>query len=72
MHAGTADHRRGLFSLARAWSYTLRETLELRRDPLRATLALVGSLILMFIMGYGITMDVKSCPLPCSTATRRR
>ncbi len=47
------------FSVARAFSYTLRETLELQRDPVRATLALLGSIILMFIMGYGINMDVE-------------
>ncbi len=47
------------FSIARAWSYTLREALELQRDPVRATLALLGSVILMFIMAYGISMDVE-------------
>ncbi len=47
------------FSLARALSYTLREGLELRRDPVRMAMALFGSLILMLIMGYGITMDVN-------------
>jgi ribosome-dependent ATPase len=36
-----------------------RETLELRRDPVRATLALAGSLLLMFVMGYGISLDVE-------------
>jgi hypothetical protein len=41
------------------FSYTLRETLELQRDPVRLTLALLGSLILMFIIGYGINMDVE-------------
>lgn len=46
-------------SLARAYSYTLRETLELRRDPVRATLALLGTAILMFIIGYGINLDVE-------------
>jgi len=51
--------RRRAFSPARAWSYTVRESLELRRDPVRATLALVGSLLLMFIMGFGINMDVR-------------
>ena len=35
------------FSLQRLWSYVWRETLELQRDPVRATLALVGSLVLM-------------------------
>ncbi|HCV12147.1 MAG TPA: multidrug ABC transporter ATP-binding protein, partial [Candidatus Accumulibacter sp.] len=44
----------------RAFSYTLRETLELRRDPVRATLALLGSAILMFIIGYGINLDVEN------------
>ncbi|KAF1708334.1 ribosome-associated ATPase/putative transporter RbbA [Pseudoxanthomonas sacheonensis] len=47
------------FDPRRAGSYALRETLELRRDPVRATLALAGSLILMFIMAYGISMDVE-------------
>jgi len=36
-----STHRSG-FSLARAYSYTLREALELARDPMRATLALLG------------------------------
>jgi ribosome-dependent ATPase len=49
----------GLFSPRRMFSYTLREALELRRDPIRATLALIGSVILMLVMGYGINMDVK-------------
>lgn len=47
------------FSLQRALSYTWRESLELRRDPVRATLALLGTVILMFIMGYGISLDVE-------------
>jgi len=50
------------FSIARAMSYTLRETLELRRDPVRATLALLGTAILMFIIGYGISLDVQDLP----------
>ncbi|PKU23028.1 ribosome-associated ATPase/putative transporter RbbA [Telmatospirillum siberiense] len=48
------------FSLRRLWSYTLRESLELRRDPIRGTLALLGTVILMFIMGYGISLDVEN------------
>ena len=48
------------FSLARAYSYTLRETLELQRDPVRATLALLGSVMLMFIIAYGISLDVEN------------
>ena len=52
-------HRSGGFSLQRMFSYLWRETLELQRDPVRATLALGGSLILMFIIGFGISMDVE-------------
>lgn len=48
------------FSAARAWSFTRREALELRRDPVRATLALLGTVILMFIIGYGISLDVEN------------
>ena len=53
-----APQRRG-FSLQRMLSYMWRESLELRRDPVRATLALAGSLLLMFVMGFGISMDVE-------------
>ena len=56
----SAEHARPSgFSLQRLWSYLWRETLELQRDPVRATLALAGSLILMFIIGFGISMDVE-------------
>jgi ribosome-dependent ATPase len=47
------------FSLARLWSYAHRESLELRRDPIRLTLAFVGTALLMIIMGYGMSMDVQ-------------
>lgn len=49
----------GAFSLRRMLAYTQREALELRRDPIRATLALLGSLILLFVIGYGINLDVE-------------
>ncbi|CAN5314232.1 ribosome-associated ATPase/putative transporter RbbA [soil metagenome] len=55
-----ATRRRSPFSLGRAWSYTLRESLELQRDPVRAALALLGTALLMFIIGYGINMDVEN------------
>ncbi|VTM50152.1 multidrug ABC transporter permease [Klebsiella pneumoniae] len=50
---------RQAFSLRRLFSYSRREALELRSDPVRSTLALLGTVILMFIMGYGISMDVE-------------
>ncbi|NDY71519.1 ABC transporter ATP-binding protein/permease [Desulfobacter hydrogenophilus] len=48
------------FSPLRLFGYAHRETLEIRRDPIRLTFALLGMVILMFIMGYGITMDVEN------------
>ncbi|AEB86723.1 ribosome-associated ATPase/putative transporter RbbA [Alicycliphilus denitrificans] len=48
------------FSLQRLFSYLWREALELQRDPVRAAMALLGSLVLMFVIGYGITMDVEN------------
>lgn len=47
------------FNVRRLFSYSIRESMELRRDPVRLTLALVGTFILMFIIGYGINMDVE-------------
>jgi ribosome-dependent ATPase len=51
--------KRRFFSPQRLLSYLWRESLELRRDPVRAALALIGSAMLMFVMGYGISMDVN-------------
>ncbi|MER2507896.1 MAG: ABC transporter permease, partial [Amaricoccus sp.] len=55
--AGQARHR--AFDPRRMLAYTIREALELRRDTIRATLAVLGSLILMFVIGYGINTDVR-------------
>ncbi|EHK2898841.1 ribosome-associated ATPase/putative transporter RbbA [Escherichia coli] len=59
VHDITHAPRQG-FSLRRLFSYSRREALELRRDPVRSTLALMGTVILMLIMGYGISMDVEN------------
>lgn len=48
------------FSMQRLLSYSHRESLELRRDPVRLLMALVGSMLLMMVMGYGINMDVEN------------
>ena len=49
-----------VFSLQRMFSYLWREALELQRDPVRAAMALLGSLVLMFVIGYGTTLDVEN------------
>ena len=47
------------FSLGRLFGYAYRETLELRRDTIRLAFALVGSVLLMTVLGYGVSMDVQ-------------
>ncbi|MBI2735997.1 MAG: ribosome-associated ATPase/putative transporter RbbA [Rhodospirillales bacterium] len=48
------------FNLRRMLAYARLESLELRRDPIRLTLALVGTVILMFVIGYGVNLDVEN------------
>ncbi|HUI97508.1 MAG TPA: ribosome-associated ATPase/putative transporter RbbA [Xanthobacteraceae bacterium] len=48
------------FSPRRMFAYTIRETLELTRDPIRLAFALLGTTFLMLIFGFGITTDVNN------------
>ena len=47
------------FTLQRLWTYSRREWMEIRRDPIRLAFALVGPIVLMIVFGYGITFDVE-------------
>ena len=47
------------FSARRLLGYAYREALELRRDPIRLAFALLGSVLLMFVLGFGISLDVE-------------
>ncbi len=51
---------RSWFSLRRLFAYTIRETLELLRDPIRLGFSLFGILLLMLVFGFGITFDVNN------------
>lgn len=53
------SQKKRFFDFRRMFSYTRREALELQRDPIRGTLAVLGSVILMFVIGYGINLDVE-------------
>ena len=57
--AGQPAPRDSWFSPGRLLSYSWREALELQRDPVRAMLALLGSIVLLFVIGFGISMDVE-------------
>nr|WP_199484698.1 ribosome-associated ATPase/putative transporter RbbA [Legionella drancourtii] len=48
------------FNFQRMISYVRREALELYRDPIRLTLSIIGSAILMLALGYGISLDVEN------------
>lgn len=48
------------FSVRRMLAYTLRESRELLRDPIRLAFALGGTVFLMLVFGFGITTDVDS------------
>lgn len=56
----TTKNQHHMFSLTRFFGYAYRESLELIRDPVRLVFALLGIVILMFVMGFGITMDVEN------------
>ncbi len=49
-----------IFDFSRFYACCWREMLELRRDRIRATLALFGAIILMIVIGYGINLDVEN------------
>ena len=52
--------KRALFSLQRLFAYTIRESLELLRDPIRLGFGLFGTALLMLVFGFGISTDVNN------------
>ena len=48
------------FSWRRLFACTIRETLELLRDPIRIGFAVLGTTFLMLVFGFGISTDVNS------------
>ena len=48
------------FSFRRLFAYTIREGLELLRDPIRLMFALFGTTLLMVVFGVGISTDVNN------------
>ena len=54
--------RRRRFSLGRLLAYSIREALELWRDPVRLGFALFGTAFLMLVFGFGINTDVDRLP----------
>ncbi|GAB5467576.1 MAG: ribosome-associated ATPase/putative transporter RbbA [Rhodospirillales bacterium] len=57
--ATAVEQRRRWFSPGRIWAFARREALELTRDPIRLSFALLGPVVLMLAMGFGISFDVE-------------
>jgi ribosome-dependent ATPase len=51
---------RSVFSLQRLFAYTIRESLELLRDPIRLGFSLLGTTLLMLVFGFGVSTDVNN------------
>jgi ribosome-dependent ATPase len=66
MSTGTIEDRAkprqaaSFFSLERMLAYTIRETLELLRDPIRLGFSLFGTTLLMLVFGFGVSTDVNN------------
>jgi ribosome-dependent ATPase len=62
--AVAADRRpvaaRSWFSPQRLLAYSIREGLELLRDPVRLGFGLFGTALLMLVFGFGVTTDVNN------------
>lgn len=50
------------FSLRRLLAYTTREAMQVRRDPVRLAFAFLGSALLLLIMSFGISQEVRDIP----------
>jgi ribosome-dependent ATPase len=46
-------------SLARLTAYSVNETMQILRDPVRLAFAFIGSALMMLIFGFGISFDVE-------------
>jgi ribosome-dependent ATPase len=58
---GTANDVPG-FSPRRLLAFTAREAMQVRRDPVRLTFAFLGSALLLLIMSFGISQEVRNIP----------
>ena len=50
------------FSLGRLLAFTTREAMQVRRDPVRLVFSFVGSALLLLIMSFGISQEVRDIP----------
>jgi ribosome-dependent ATPase len=51
---------RSWFSPQRLFAYTIREALELMRDPIRLGFSLFGTTLMLLVFGFGVSTDVNN------------
>ncbi len=49
-------------AIGRTLAFARREALEIRRDPVRLSFAVLGSLLLMVLFAFGVSFDVEHLP----------
>ncbi|MBK5934792.1 ribosome-dependent ATPase [Rhodovulum imhoffii] len=57
---GVVPGASGWLSPRRIWAFARREAVELLRDRIRLAFALLGPMVLMLAVGFGISFDVKN------------
>ena len=63
VHAeASVAHDASGFSLRRLLAFTSREAMQVRRDPVRLAFAFLGSALLLLIMSFGISQEVRNIP----------
>tara|TARA_R110002020_G_scaffold15068_1_gene53121 strand:- start:27140 stop:29905 length:2766 start_codon:yes stop_codon:yes gene_type:complete len=60
--APEADSTAPRFSMQRLLAFTTREAMQVRRDPVRLVFSFVGSALLLLIMSFGISQEVRNIP----------
>ncbi len=61
---GASEHAKpgSRFSLQRLLAFTAREAMQVRRDPVRLVFSFIGSALLLLIMSFGISQEVRNIP----------
>ncbi|MBI2731816.1 MAG: ABC transporter ATP-binding protein/permease, partial [Aquabacterium sp.] len=54
-----APHISPMLWLSRTWAFARREAMELKRDPIRLTFALLGPIILLVTAAWSISFDIE-------------
>ena len=57
-----ATHPASRFSVGRLLAFTTREAMQVRRDPVRLAFSFIGSAVLLLIMSFGISQEVREIP----------